>query len=116
MLFCQSLPENADLSELWEEVQKMGMPTLDYSTPLHTFSSGNLSYTATKECYLVGDSKCGDPGQLKINGFQIFESFAHHGSSGYTYDNSSFIFLKLTAGDIVTVSSTANGLHVYDKK
>lgn len=45
---------NADLNNLAEEVQKMGMPLLDYANPLYTFGAGNLSYTAVKECYLTG--------------------------------------------------------------
>lgn len=30
------------------------MPRLNYATPLHTFDSSHLSYTATKDCYLIG--------------------------------------------------------------
>ena len=102
---------NADLIEL---ERRGAMPTLNYTTPLHSFTNGNLSYTATKECYLVGDSKCGDPGYVKINNTQIAVSYAHHGTSGYTYDNSISIMLKLTAGDVVATSGDAPSLHVFD--
>ena len=30
------------------------MPALNYSTPLHNFASGGVTYTATKDCYVCG--------------------------------------------------------------
>ena len=36
------------------EIGGGGMPELNYTNPLHTFGAGNLTFTATKECYLLG--------------------------------------------------------------
>lgn len=81
------------------------MPALDFANPLHTFSSGNLSYTATQECYLCGDVNGG--GIVNINGVGIQGSLANV----YTYISP----LKLSAGDIVTTTTTLSRLHVFKK-
>ena len=104
------------LYQLIEEMGGGGMPTLDYSNPLHTFSSNNLSYTATKDCYLVGDTiTVGVQGtcQVAINGTVI--GFGN-GQSGYS--TSTFIFTKLSAGDNVTLTGTGTTptMHVFDTK
>lgn len=84
---------------------KMGMPTLDYSNPLHTFLSGNLSYTATKDCYLVGSTSAS--ATLTINN----ETYC-----GNWVNIHLFLNLKLSAGDTISVSTASVNLHVLEEK
>lgn len=46
------------------------MPALDFANPLHTFSS-NLTYTATKDCYLFGGFNNDVGRTVKINNTPI---------------------------------------------
>lgn len=100
------------ISYLNQEVQKMGMPILDFTNPLHTFSSGNLTYTATKECYILG-RMVGSSNLLKINNVTVAG-----GTSGYNNasvgDNVSYI--RLSAGDEAVCTSAQNDLHVFQLK
>lgn len=96
---------NADGSQGGEII--MGLPTLNFATPLHTFSSGHLSYTATKECYLMGGTPNSGNTTITVNNTVI----AGHGSTtGMLFISP----LKLKAGDVVTVAAAQNELHVYD--
>ena len=88
----------------WVDVQIGGnMPSLDYSNPLHTFTTGNLTYTATKECYLVGTSYGNAARNISINGTPIVDTSI----GGVTFINA-----KLTSGDTVTASVQQASLHV----
>jgi len=104
---------NNDLTDLQEEIDNMGMPNLDYSNPLHTFSANNLIYTANRECYLVG-SYYGAANQLvKLNNHII--------AFGSTSDSQGvacavFINLKLNSGDTVVCPRVSEALHVYKEK
>ena len=106
---------NNDLTEL---ERRGAMPNLNYSTPLHTFSGGNLTFTATKDCYLMGHifNNNANLAPLKINDTVIVnKSHGTHGEFGAL--NDLFIPLtKLTSGDIVTVGQESLGLHVFDVK
>lgn len=87
---------------------KMGMPDLDYGTPLHSFGNGS-TYTATQTCYIVGFMSNGNYHSLfKING--ITYGLQYGGASG-------FVFLKLKAGDVVSVDTGAGAyLHVLKER
>ena len=96
-----------DNNEELEEIKMGGMPSLDYSNPLHSFTSGNLSYTAIKECYLMGSNAACNV-TFTINGTNV----------GYN-DLSNYAFippLKLSAGDTVVLSAPTGYLHVFDVK
>lgn len=84
--------------------------TLDYAHPLHTFSSGNLSYTATEKCWLVGCFYKEDTYiTLSINSVE----YSTTSSSGNGTRPLSQMFLPLSKGDVVTLSGApTNGLHV----
>lgn len=97
---------NADLTELREEIPSMANPSLNYTTPLHTFNSGNLSYTATKECYLFGS--VAQAINVKINN-TLITSTPNVGGTVLLIPQT-----KLLAGDIVTLSDTAGALNVFD--
>ena len=92
----------------WVNVQIGGsMPTLNYSNPLHNFTSGNLTFTATKECYLTGTVVAGSAITGNINNANII----YNGSSGVT----GFIPpIKIMSGDVVTVSAACANLYVFD--
>lgn len=102
--------------ELLEKMGRFGMPTLNYTTPLHTFASGNLSYTANKDCYLVGEIDNGGSNAsytININNITYARLFGNgNGGTGPI-----FINLKLTSGDTVTLSGACGDrLHVLDTK
>lgn len=86
--------------------------TLDYAHPLHTFSTGNLSYTATKTCWLCGEIDNTNPASsLTINGVDYATGIAVSTYSQKTYISP----LKLTKGDVVTVTNSPSPkLHVLD--
>ncbi len=81
---------------------------LDYANPLHTFSSGNLTYTATEDCYLCG-SIGQDNATLTINGTQVAK-----GWYGTGYVSNPFISpIKISIGDVVSVSAASPILNIY---
>ena len=93
------------------------MPLLDYANPLHTFTSGNLSYTAISQCWLVGSIHCsaGNSINVQINSTKLCQ-LTREGNS--TYDVGSDIpvpIVKLNVGDVVTISSASDALHVYSE-
>lgn len=83
---------------------------LDYANPLHTFTAGNLTYTATGDCYLFGElwSASGN-NELSINGVTYYRGYYQ---SPEISDTPVVYPIKLKAGDVVTVNSYANLLHV----
>lgn len=87
------------------EIKMGGMPTLNYTTPLWTPSSGSTSYTATKECYIVGSLQ-GTNAWMKINTVTYFTN----GS-----DIRQFVTIKLSAGDTVSLSWAMPDLHVCEE-
>ena len=107
----------AAINELVGMIGGAGMPTLDFANPLHTFSSGNLTFTATKECYLLGSihtsvSAGSSTVTVKINNTEVYAVYAEFTAVG---SNSNCVPLtKLKAGDVVVLSSAQGRLHVYD--
>lgn len=88
-------------------------PTLDFTTPLHTFSTGNLTFTATKDCYLAGTlgSVNNTVNLLSINGTNVANGY-YNDTNGVSYVQD--IFYKLSSGDVVTITQISNTLHVFD--
>ena len=86
-------------SFVWNEA----IVELDYANPLHEFTSGNLSYTATKDCWLVG-TRIG-PSSMSINGKAYINGYS--GESAY-------VFYKLSAGDVVTSTGVQSNVFVLD--
>jgi len=90
-------------------------PVLNYTSPLHTFSAGNLSYTATKECYICGtmSPKSTDLNTLTVNGTVIAQ--AQQGGTNNVYGVRNYVApLKIKAGDIVAVVGACNYLHIFE--
>ena len=86
------------------EIGGGSMPKLNFTTPLHTFDSSHLSFTADKECYLAGTISASS--STTLNGHGI----TYSGAGEHFYISP----LLLTAGDIVTVTVANTNLHVYD--
>ena len=104
-------------SALTELEGKIGMPTLNYTTPLHTFSAGNLSYTAVKKCYLVGgyNTAYNKAPAIEINNNVIFPAFT--GPSGDSGNKHCVLpILPLSSGDVVTLSKEAVNIYILDEK
>lgn len=117
----------AAINEVLSQIGGGGMPELDYGTPLYTFSDSNLSFTASKKCYLVGEVRLGVTAsqscsiEININGKQYgyvnklsSTSVDAGGGSAINVD-----IKPLIAGDIVTLTKTGSGdvyysLHVLD--
>jgi hypothetical protein len=88
-----------------------GMPTLDFSNPLFTFSTTNTTYTATKECYLVGSIVgSGGDAAIRINNIEVYR--VGQTAAGW----SPIPITKISAGDTVTTEGvvTNSPLHIYD--
>lgn len=87
------------------EIKMGGLPTLNYTTPLWTPSAGVTSYTATKECYIVGSLQ-GTNAWMKINAVTYFTNAS---------DIRQFVLIKLSAGDTVSLSWAMPDLHVCEE-
>lgn len=90
------------------------IPILKYSAPLHTFSSGNLSYTATKDCYLLGsfpnaNNKC----DITIDGTLVISN--EHLMVGSVRQPKISPIIKIKSGSTITVSVAAPNLHIYEE-
>lgn len=96
----------------WINVEIGGvMPKLDFRNPLHSFTSGNLTFTATKDCYLVGGSTGNSTATIAINSTIIGESHNYSGAQNAWWTSG----IKLSSSDIVTVSSALPNLHVFEE-
>lgn len=96
---------NADLTEIKEGG---AMPQLDFANPLHTFSADNLTYTATKDCYLCGTL---NPRSASA-GTDLYIDNTLFANSGLHYPFISPI--KIKAGSVVSVQVANQWLHIYD--
>ena len=94
------------------EIKMSSYPTLNYTTPLHSFSNSAKTYTATKDCYLVGTVAHGASGSEEIISINDKNITATPAST------TEFIFLKLSIGDKVVGSNfNSDGkLHVFGEK
>lgn len=119
----------AAINEVLNMIGGAGMPTLNYRTPLHTFS-GAETYTATKDCYLVGtinstsQTNQAFSAEVSIGTAQSNTPITIYSASistGVSKSNTGTYIapLKLSAGDIVTLSNINNAvisLHVLEEK
>lgn len=96
------------LKTLIDDIGGDSMPALDFANPLHTFSANNLSYTATKECYLCGSMirGSGNACVLTVAGTDI--------STIYENDSTFINPLKISSGDTITLSIACDKLHIFD--
>ena len=89
------------------------MPTLNFASPLHSFTSGNLTFTATKDCYLCGSVMyVGTAGghTVKIDGTIVIDVLGLSSNAPRSYIPP----LKITAGQVVTCSDAFANLHILD--
>ena len=97
------------------------MLALDFANPLYSFSSTNLTYTATEDCYLFGNiSTAGTTATdsaytLSIEGVELSHAFIPGTVTKSTFG--AFIGpIKLVAGQTVTITLSSNvycNLHVF---
>jgi len=92
----------------WQKIGGSGMPTLNYTSPLHNFSSG-ADYTATKDCYLVGSIS-------NLSAVSTTITINNTPFSMPTGGTGCFINLKLTAGDTVHITGSNGNIHVLEEK
>ena len=92
------------------------IPLLKYSTPLHTFSSGNLTYTATKDCYLLGTfptATADSRAEVTINGIVVVSN--GYNKAGNIRQPQTTPIIKIKTGDVVVASRTCEHLHIYEE-
>lgn len=89
------------------------MPTLNYTSPLFVFDSTHTTFTATKECYILGNLAGGTgivTGSITINGTLV--ATAKTWGQG---NNISLPLLKLIANDVLTIGGDGNSeISVYE--
>ena len=100
----------AAINEVLGMIGGGGMPTLNYTTPLHTFSTAG-SYTATKVCYLFGSVDAnGADNVIKVNNTTVFTGYsAQYGGT------KPFPLIKLNVGDVVSTTGANANLHVFEE-
>lgn len=112
------------LTELESEVPKMANPILDFANPLHTFDNSHLTFTATKECYLLGSmngnasASYGWDAKVNINSIPVYQLTGNGSTSGAS-SSLTVPLTKINVGDIVTITisntQTASvNLHIFD--
>jgi hypothetical protein len=113
-----------ELKGLIDQIGGGGMPTLDFANPLYTFDSNNLTYTATKDCYLLGSLNGSAVGAypwnviVSINSTNTF-AISGTGTNGTSSNALSVPLTKLRSGDVVTISGIGStgscALHVFEE-
>lgn len=102
------------INELVGMIGGAGMPTLNYSNPLHTFTNDSKTFTATKECYLLGSGRVAGSSSIivSINNKPI--ATCSYGDSGVL--NINVPLLKLMNGDVVSLDNvpSVGGIYVFD--
>lgn len=112
------------LTELESEVPKMANPILDFANPLHTFDNSHLTFTAIKECYLLGSmngnasASYGWDAKVNINSIPVYQLTGNGSTSGAS-SSLTVPLTKINVGDIVTITisntQTASvNLHIFD--
>lgn len=115
---------NQHLTELESEVPKMANPSLDFANPLHTFDNSHLTFTAIKECYLLGSmngnasASYGWDAKVNINSIPVYQLTGNGSTSGAS-SSLTVPLTKINVGDIVTITisntQTASvNLHIFD--
>lgn len=94
------------IKELIEKVRKESMPLLDFASPLHSFKTDGLTYTASEDCYLCGTATSNSSILINVN------------NTAVNTHNQYMEPLKLTSGDVVTLSAAplADSLHIYKER
>jgi hypothetical protein len=91
------------------------LPNLDFANPLYTFTANGQSYTATKDCYLLGTmgNTTGGSANVKINNVVIWNRSA--GGDYATGETLNIPLTKISSGDTIAVNgaSTLGALHVF---
>lgn len=93
------------------------MPALKWSSPLHTFSSGNLTFTASKDCYLYGSVRAEVTSNIrvKINNTIVLNGSIVGSGSGIALSTIMVPCTRLRSGDTVTVDAACDNLHVFEE-
>ena len=93
----------------------MGTPILDFANPLFSFTASQLTYTATKECYIVGSICTGfadnNDVALSINDTIVVDVM----NASNVIHNTVLPYIKIKTGDVVTLNriGLAN-IKIYD--
>lgn len=108
------------LKTLVDNIGGGAMPTLDYTNYIHTFAASapsdipsgatyGTSFTATRDCYLMGMFQKSSSANCTINGHAIVSSDTNN-------VNTFIDRLKLTSGDTVVLSQAMPLMFVYIEK
>lgn len=104
------------------EIGGGGMPVLNYASPLHTFSTGNLTFTANKNCWLLGSiAISGKSGHITVtvDGTTVAACESKWSSAGSDSNGNAaggdVAGIPLKAGNVVVVSDASPNLHVFEE-
>lgn len=90
-----------------------GEPIFDFANPLHTFTNNALTYTTTKECWLVGDFGLSALGNAELYINNTYVAHARY----YNENCTCGIKYRLAPNTQIKITATANitqTLHVLD--
>ena len=93
----------------------MGTPILDFENPLFSFTASQLTYTVTKECYIVG-SICtsfadNNDVALSINGTIVVDVM----NTSNAIHDTVLPYIKIKTGDVVTLNRIGfANIKIYD--
>ena len=107
----------AAINEVLSQIGGGAMPALDFANPLHTFSSGNLTYTASKDCYLYGAvDGSGGSQTITIDGTLVYSTTGTTGGSVVSNagHGSEISVVKIPSGTTVVCSVAMPSLHIFD--
>ena len=106
---------SSDGGATWNKLGGNNMVVLDTANPIHSFTTGHLSFTATQDCYLFGvlaSDANNSTANIKINNVVYFRA---NGSSATNVGP-----FKLVSGDAVVVAnvpaSKSDDLHICLEK
>lgn len=91
------------------------MPKLDFANPIHTFSAGNLTYTAIGDCYLYGETGYTGSGTITVTIDSTPVAYSNCIGGALPFNSAAFIDgTPIAEGQVITVSGACPELHIFN--
>lgn len=116
------LADKADTADVYTKAEVDALigglkmfPRLDFANPVHSFTSGNLSYTAVEDCWLLGyftaaTTSC----TLSIDGTTVaFNEYSWFSSGAANHAGNGVPLTFIPAGSTVTVTNAMDNIHIF---
>lgn len=90
-------------------------PRLDFANPVHSFTSGNLSYTAVEDCWLFGYFTAATTAcTLSIDGTNVgFNEYSWVTSGSANHAGNIMPLTFIPAGSTVAVTNASDNIHIF---